>query len=112
MDEPLNVQLDGFHINMKAHEIILEKDFILQTLYSKLKEAWIGSTILIKYPFPIVAMTRLKFQLVEGWHLSPSSHRYVYWGIWDEIDENGTLKESYQSVNYADFAHSLIPDVF
>lgn len=39
----------------------------LQALYSFAKEQWKADPILIKYPFPIVAITEQKFDLVNGW---------------------------------------------
>ncbi len=39
----------------------------IQCLYSFLKEEWKGNADLIKFPFPMVAITPEQFEFVEGW---------------------------------------------
>lgn len=42
----------------------------VQALYSFLKEQWKSDATLIKYPFPMVAITAEQFEFVEGWTLT------------------------------------------
>lgn len=47
----------------------------LQALYSFAKEQWKADTNLIKFPFPVVAITEQKFDLVNGWDFFDSATR-------------------------------------
>lgn len=40
----------------------------LKAVYSKLKDAWIANSTLIKFPFPMVPITDEQFQMVDGWN--------------------------------------------
>ena len=45
-----------------------EDGITMKAVYSKLKDAWIQNSTLIKFPFPMVPITDEQFQLVEGWN--------------------------------------------
>jgi len=77
----------------------------LQTLYSYLKEAWKAETDLIKYPFPMVAITAEQFEFVSGWRLTNSTDTglvdsipYIRNGGWAEVDAGGTPQNEYMGV--------------
>jgi hypothetical protein len=69
----------------------------LQTLYSFLKEQWKVEPDLIKYPFPMVAITSEQFEFIEGWRLTNSgdtplndSIPLIRNGGWSEIASGAT----------------------
>ena len=74
----------------------------LQTLYSFLKEQWKIEPDLIKYPFPMVAITSEQFEFIEGWRLTNptvetvedaglnDSIPLIRNGGWSEIDSGAT----------------------
>lgn len=45
----------------------------LQALYSFIKETWKSDTALIKFPFPMIAITAEQYEFIEGWRLTNSS---------------------------------------
>ena len=78
----------------------------LQTLYSFLKEEWKSDTTLIKYPFPMVAITAEQFEFVEGWTLtdgteSPAlfnSTKLIRDGGWAERDAAGVVQKEFAGI--------------
>jgi len=74
----------------------------LQCLYSYCKEEWksgIGDNVnLIKYPFPILAITEEKFELISSWDfLNDSSRQLIRTGGW-ALNPAGTVQEEYAGV--------------
>jgi hypothetical protein len=80
---------------------------VLQSLYSFLKEEWKNDNDLIKFPFPMTAITPEQFEF-NGWlpvdeadangiaTAQPSDTRKLLrTGGWDEVDASGFLSDSY-----------------
>lgn len=70
----------------------------LQTLYSFLKELWKSETDLVKYEFPMVAITAEQFEFVKDWRLTNSgdsglndSIPLIRNGGWSEIADGATV---------------------
>lgn len=87
--------------------ILDNEGVILQALYSFLKEEWKNDNDLIKFPFPMTAITPEQFEF-NGWlpvdeadatgvsTTQPSDTRKLLrTGGWDEVDANGFLTDSY-----------------
>ena len=66
----------------------------LQALYSFLKEEWKEDNDLIKFPFPMIAITEEKFELQNGWDFkNTASKDLIRIGGWALKSENGTTTE-------------------
>ena len=71
----------------------------LQCLYSFLKEEWKGDNDLIKFPFPLVAITEEKFELVNGWDFkNVGTRNLIRIGGWALKDALGVSQEEYAGV--------------
>jgi hypothetical protein len=77
----------------------------LQTVYSFLKEAWKTETDLIRYPFPMEAITAEQFEFINGWRLTNSSDTglvdsipYIRNGGWAERNASGVIVAQYVGV--------------
>ena len=78
----------------------------LQALYSFLKEEWKSDATLIKYPFPMIAITAEQFEFSDGWTLSDgnegtplfNSLKLIRDGGWAEKDASAVLQKEYASV--------------
>jgi len=85
-----------------------------QALYSKLKELWKTEADLIKYPFPMEAITSEQFEFIANWELddtNTASRSYIRSAGWTEKDAAASpnIKQSYMSVislgNFVDEAN-------
>lgn len=67
----------------------------LQALYSFCKEEWKSDSNLIKFPFPLVAITEQKFDLINGWDFNDLTTRNLIrdagWALKDA--SNASLEE-------------------
>jgi hypothetical protein len=71
----------------------------LQCLYSFLKEEWKDNVELIKYPFPMLAITEEKFELINGWDfLNTATRQLIRTGGWALKDSGGVTQEEYAGV--------------
>lgn len=77
----------------------------LQALYSFIKEMWKSETDLIKYAFPMEAITAEQFEFKNGWRLTKAadtplvdSISYIRNGGWAERDINNTIQFEYMGV--------------
>lgn len=78
----------------------------LQALYSFIKEQWKSQTDLIKYPFPMEAITAEQFEFINGWTLtdgteSPAlrpSKKYIRNGGYAERDTNSVIQKEYAGI--------------
>ena len=72
----------------------------LDTLYSYLKQQWKTDSELIKYPFPMVAITVEAFELVSGWDFADQSTKDLIrdggWAL--KAAGTGVLEESYMNL--------------
>jgi hypothetical protein len=71
----------------------------LQCLYSFLKEEWKADAGLIKYPFPMLAITEEKFELINGWDFADATTKQlIRTGGWALKDTGGTTQEEYAGI--------------
>jgi hypothetical protein len=71
----------------------------MQALYSFLKEEWKSDTNLIKYPFPMIAITEEQFELTNDWNFSDvESTELIRDGGWAVKDSAGISREEYMNV--------------
>jgi hypothetical protein len=71
----------------------------LQALYSFCKEEWKSDSNLIKYPFPLVAITEQKFDLVNGWDFADVTTRNLIRDAgWALKDASNVSQEEYMGV--------------
>lgn len=108
-----NIYIDTFNrrialLNGFGSFTLLDNEgVILQSLYSFLKEEWKNDNDLIKFPFPMTAITPEQFEF-NGWlpvdeadasgisTTDPSNTRQLLrTGGWDEVDANGFVVDSY-----------------
>lgn len=70
----------------------------LQALYSFLKEEWKTDSTLIKYAFPMEAITSEQFEFINNWELydiTTASRTYIRFGGWTEKDSSSVVKQEY-----------------
>lgn len=78
----------------------------LQALYSFIKEQWKSEPDLIKYPFPMEAITAEQFEFINGWTLtdgteSPAlrpSKKYIRNAGYAERDVNSVIQKEYAGI--------------
>lgn len=71
----------------------------LQALYSFLKEEWRTDSNLIKYPFPMEAITPEQFELKNDWNFSGvTTKNLIRDGGWAVKDANGISTEEYMNL--------------
>lgn len=77
----------------------------LQALYSFIKEQWKSETDLVKYEFPMEAITAEQFEFKNGWRLTSSgdyplvdSIPYIRNGGWAERSVAGVIQKEYMGV--------------
>lgn len=71
----------------------------LQCLYSFCKEEWKSDAALIKFPFPFIAITEEKFELVNGWDFKDATTRnLVRIGGWALKSDAGVSEEEYSGI--------------
>lgn len=71
----------------------------LNTLYSYLKIQWKNDADLIKFTFPMVAITVEQFELVGGWDFADSTSRnLIRDGGWSLKDLSGNTQETYMNL--------------
>lgn len=71
----------------------------LQSLYSYLKEEWKNDNNLIKFQFPMVAITSEQFEFVEGWKpANDATRKLIRTGGWSEFDAAGDQTREYLGV--------------
>lgn len=76
----------------------------IQTLYSFLKEQWKSDSTLIKYPFPMEAITAEQFEFINGWTLTDgaastvNSKQLIRDGGYAERDTSGVVQKEYAGI--------------
>ena len=71
----------------------------LQCIYSFCKEEWKTDSTLIKFPFPLIAITAEQFELFNGWNWSDeSSKQYLRDGGWAVKNASGLSTEEYMNL--------------
>lgn len=70
----------------------------LQCIYSFLKEEWRTDANLIKYPFPMIAITEESMELINNWNWHDQTTReLIRDGGW-ALKDNGTSHEEYMNL--------------
>lgn len=70
-----------------------------QALYSAMKIVWKNSDTLIKYPFPMEAITPEQFDFINGWTLANDATRKSLRTCgWAEKDAGGATKRQYMGI--------------
>lgn len=68
----------------------------LQAVYSRCKELWKTDSALIKFPFPLTAITEQKFDLINGWDFKDATTRNLIRNAgWALKDATNVSKEEY-----------------
>jgi len=77
----------------------------LQALYSFIKDMWKSESDLVKYPFPMEAITAEQFEFKNGWRLTKAADTplvdsipLIRNGGWAEKDTAGTVQYEYMGV--------------
>ena len=71
----------------------------LQAVYSKCKELWKTQDDLVKFPFPLIAITEKKFDLVNGWDFADFTTRTLLRDAgWSLKDTNNNSLEEYMGL--------------
>jgi hypothetical protein len=71
----------------------------IQAVYSKCKELWDTTEDLIKYPFPLIAITEKKFDLTNGWDWGNTlTKNLLRDGGWALKDANNNSLEEYMGL--------------
>lgn len=71
----------------------------LQALYSKFKEIWKSDSTLIKYAFPMEAITAEQFEFINGWKPDvDATRKLIRSGGWAEKDASGNVLREYMGV--------------
>jgi hypothetical protein len=80
--------------------VTLDTDGVtLQALYSFAKNEWRDDSLLIKFPFPFVAITGEQFELISGWDfLDATTKNLIRDAGWALRDSNGTTLEEYMNI--------------
>jgi hypothetical protein len=68
----------------------------IQTLYSFLKEQWKSDTELVKYAFPMEAITAEQFEFINGWVLT--DFKLIRDGGFAERDASGVIQKEYAGI--------------
>lgn len=76
----------------------------LQALYSFIKERWKSDATLIKYPFPMEAITAEQFEFINGWTLTDGtgglqdSKKLIRDAGWAERDTSNVVQKEYAGI--------------
>lgn len=76
----------------------------LQALYSFIKERWKSDATLIKYPFPMEAITAEQFEFINGWTLTDGtgglqdSKKLIRDAGWAERDTSNVVQKRYAGI--------------
>lgn len=92
------LSLDAY-LDLSNTGIATENGVTLQALYSYLKEEWKTDTELIKFPFPMVAITPEQFEFVDSWQPAEINTSNLFRdGGYAIKNANGTSAEEYVGV--------------
>jgi len=71
----------------------------LQCIYSFCKEEWKTDNTLIKFPFPLIAITAEQFELFNGWDwANDTTRQYIRDGGWAVKNNNGESTQEYMNL--------------
>lgn len=87
------------YISLQKTGNLSDDGVTLQSLYSFLKEEWKDNSTLIKYAFPMEAITPEQFELKNGWNFSGTlTKNLIRDGGWAVKDTNGVSSEEYMNL--------------
>lgn len=87
------------YISLQKTGNLNDEGVSLQALYSFLKEEWRNDTSLIKYPFPMEAITSEQFELKNGWNFSGQlTKNLIRDGGWAVKNGAGISAEEYMNL--------------
>lgn len=87
------------YISMQKTGNLTDEGVSLQALYSFLKEEWRTDSNLIKYPFPMEAITSEQFELKNGWNFSGQlTKNLIRDGGWAVKNAAGVSAEEYMNL--------------
>ena len=87
-----------------AGNVVTNDGVAMQALYSFVKEEWKSDNNLIKFPFPMIAITSEQFEFISGWDLSgsftdqSSSKALIRDAGWALKDGTGASREEYMNI--------------
>lgn len=94
----VTVDTDAKTIQLEIAGNLGNEGVTLQALYSFLKEEWKADANLIKFPFPMLAITEEKFEIINGWDFKDTTTRQLIrtggWGL----NPAGTVVEEYAGI--------------
>ena len=96
-----NIWIDtsALEISMDAEGSLTTDGVTMQAVYSYLKEEWKTDAALIKFPFPMVAITPEQFEFVDGWAPADATTSNLFRdGGYAIKNTNGTTAEEYVGV--------------
>jgi hypothetical protein len=96
-----NIWIDttNLKISLDAYGSLTTDGVTLQAVYSYLKEEWKSDSTLIKFPFPMVAITPEQFEFVDGWQPADfTTNNYFRDGGYATKNTDGTTAEEYMGV--------------
>ena len=74
-------------------------------IYSFLKDLWVYDLSFVKYPFPITAITEVKFDLINGWDwLNDSTRNLIRDAGWRLFDGTNSLEEYFGFISLGNIA--------
>ena len=86
-------------ISLASFGLLSTDGVTLQAFYSYLKEEWKTDAALIKYPFPMVAITPEQFEFIDGWKPANIGTSNLFRdGGYAIKNSNGTSAEEYVGV--------------
>jgi len=107
IDPTLNPPRFQFLNGFGSTTVLDQEGVVFQALYSFFKEEWKNDNDLIKFSFPMTAITPEQFEFTGGWKptdeavstvstTDPSNTRQLLrTGGWDEVDASGFIEDSY-----------------
>lgn len=98
-DVEVKIRPTGLQISLSQTGNLSQDGVTLQALYSFLKEEWRTDPNLIKYPFPMEAITPEQFEFKNSWNLSGQlTKNLIRDGGWAVKDSAGLSSEEYMNL--------------
>jgi len=86
-------------VSMNTHGLLTTEGASIQAVYSYLKEQWKIDPSLIKFPFPMIAITPEQFEFVDGWRPADAATSNLFRdGGYAIKNADGTSAEEYAGI--------------
>jgi hypothetical protein len=102
-----------------AGNVVTNDGVAMQALYSFIKEEWNGDSNLVKFPFPMIAITSEQFEFINGWDISgsysdqSSSKALIRDAGWALKDSAGDSREEFMNnTTLGAFNDSLVDQAY